>query len=201
MRNKTVNVLMFTVGAAIGSAVTWKLLKRKYEEIAREEIESVKQVFSEMYKKEKEDTSGEESEDDSEEDEWLEETDEECDLNWDKESIETHKEYVNIANQYKGSQESTLREAIDSLTPYIIEPEEFDEMGYETVSLYYYNDDILATEDGEVVDNIDSVVGLEAIDVFGEIDDYAVYVRNPRLRTDYEILRSAGNFEESVDDE
>ena len=36
---------IFAVGAAIGSAVTWKLVKTKYEKIADEEIESVKEVY------------------------------------------------------------------------------------------------------------------------------------------------------------
>ena len=39
------NVLIFAAGAAIGSAVTWKLIKTKYEQIANEEIESVKEFF------------------------------------------------------------------------------------------------------------------------------------------------------------
>ena len=46
MNNKVVNVLMFAAGAAVGSVVTWKLVKTKYEQIARDEIASVKEVFS-----------------------------------------------------------------------------------------------------------------------------------------------------------
>ena len=38
-------VFIFAVGAAIGSAVTWKLVKTKYEKIANEEIESVKEIY------------------------------------------------------------------------------------------------------------------------------------------------------------
>ena len=45
MKDTLNNVLIFAVGAAIGSAVTWKLLKTKYERIAQEEIDSVKEVF------------------------------------------------------------------------------------------------------------------------------------------------------------
>ena len=38
-------VLLFTAGAAIGSAVTWMLVKTKYEKIAQEEIDSVKEEY------------------------------------------------------------------------------------------------------------------------------------------------------------
>lgn len=38
-------VAIFAVGAAIGSAVTWKYVKTKYEQIAHEEIESVRDVY------------------------------------------------------------------------------------------------------------------------------------------------------------
>ena len=40
------NLFIFATGAAIGSLVTWKLLKTKYQQIANDEIESVKSVFS-----------------------------------------------------------------------------------------------------------------------------------------------------------
>ena len=48
MNSKFINVLMFAAGAAIGSVVTWKFVKTRYEQIAQEEIDSVKQAFSEM---------------------------------------------------------------------------------------------------------------------------------------------------------
>ena len=38
MKNALINLAMLAVGAAIGSAVTWKLVKTKYERIAQEEL-------------------------------------------------------------------------------------------------------------------------------------------------------------------
>ena len=46
MKCKFINVLMFAVGAAIGSAVTWKVVKAKYEKIVQEEIDSIKEAFA-----------------------------------------------------------------------------------------------------------------------------------------------------------
>ena len=45
MKSKFINVLMFAVGAAIGSAVTWKIVKTKYDRIVQEEIESIREAF------------------------------------------------------------------------------------------------------------------------------------------------------------
>ena len=39
-------IFAFSLGAAAGAAVSWKLLKTKYEQIAQEEIDSVKEVYS-----------------------------------------------------------------------------------------------------------------------------------------------------------
>ena len=48
------SVLIFTAGAVIGSLITWKLVKTKYENIANEEIASVKETFSKYNKCENE---------------------------------------------------------------------------------------------------------------------------------------------------
>ena len=39
------NLLFFITGAAIGSVVTWKLIEKKYKDIADEEIASVIETF------------------------------------------------------------------------------------------------------------------------------------------------------------
>ena len=46
MNSKLVNAMMFAAGAVIGTAATWQYWKTKYEKIAQEEIESVKEAFS-----------------------------------------------------------------------------------------------------------------------------------------------------------
>ena len=45
MRNKALFSLAFIIGTVTGSVVTWYLLKDKYEALAQEEIDSVKEVF------------------------------------------------------------------------------------------------------------------------------------------------------------
>ena len=46
MKGTLSKVLIFAAGAAVGSVVTWKICKNKYETLAQEEIDSVKEVFS-----------------------------------------------------------------------------------------------------------------------------------------------------------
>ena len=67
MINDTIkNLLIFTTGAAIGAAVTWKLLKTKYEQIAQDEIDSVKEVFARRFEEGSEDIDESDDEDSDE---------------------------------------------------------------------------------------------------------------------------------------
>ena len=59
MKTTLSNFIIFATGAAIGSVVTWKIVKTKYEQIAKEEINSVKEVFSKKEAELKYDHSGE----------------------------------------------------------------------------------------------------------------------------------------------
>ena len=46
MRKSVKAAFIFSAGAAVGSILTWKLIKTRYERIVQEEIDSVKAVFS-----------------------------------------------------------------------------------------------------------------------------------------------------------
>ena len=48
-------VLLFVSGACVGSVVTWKLIEKKYQQIAQEEINSVKEALGYFDLGEKED--------------------------------------------------------------------------------------------------------------------------------------------------
>lgn len=52
MNNGVTAFVAFVIGVAAGSVLTWKLLKTRYEQMAQEEIESVKETFSRAYKEE-----------------------------------------------------------------------------------------------------------------------------------------------------
>ena len=44
------SALIFAAGAATGSVASWCLLKKKYEQFAQEQIDSVKEVYSKREK-------------------------------------------------------------------------------------------------------------------------------------------------------
>lgn len=186
MRNNLIKVFLFTAGAAVGSAVTWKLLKTKYEQIAQEEIESIREYYSDKYKTNKEESG---------DDDMDEEPDEEA-------TEEDYEEYTRLTNEYAGSEKKQTSDVLHDIRPYIIDYEEFGEIpDYEEVVCYFYADGVLATEDGEPIGNIDDVIGLEALKHFGDFAENAVFVRNDRLRADYQILMSAQNYAGDDDDE
>ena len=79
--------------------------------------------------------------------------------------------------------------------PYVIKPEEFGEFEeYETISLTYYADQVLADDNNEPVEDVEETVGFASLGHFGEYEDDSVFVRNDRLKCDYEILLDSRNY-------
>lgn len=187
MSSKGMAFLAFIVGAGMGSVCTWKLLKRKYELIAQEEIDSVKAAYAtrEIGKGFVEGFRDglKVAEDRTQKDE--------DDVDF--------KNYASIIQKegytdYSRSVEEKKGEAFVE-KPYVISPEEFGEFEeYEKISLTYYADEVLADENDEEVDDVDEIVGEESLNHFGEYEDDSVFVRNDRLKCDYEILLDQRNY-------
>lgn len=186
-------VMAFAVGVATGSLTTWHLLREKYKKLAQEEIDSVKIAFSRNRATESK-TEDSNVHDDSAPD--------------DSDPENNKPDVVEYARQihglgytkYAGSSEGESEEeqpplVTDRVTtdntrpPYIITPEQFGEFDdYERVTLWFYSDHILADENEEVIEDVDDIIGAESLNHFGEYDDDSVYVRNDRLKIDYEVL-------------
>lgn len=174
MNNSLNNFVMLAIGAVIGSAVTWKITKTKYERIAQEEIDSVKKVFS--VKKDNNKTEEKEEEN----------------IIVDN---ETKNEYAAKIKECGYSSEEEDEEYMEK--PYVISPDEYDELGYKTVSLEYFEDDgVLLDERGKIIKNAKELIGIDPSDHFGEYEEDSVFVRNDRLKTDYEILKCKGCYSE-----
>ena len=67
------------------------------------------------------------------------------------------------------------------------------EEDYTKVSLTYFADGILADECGEIVDDVEEIIG-DGLDHFGEYEDDSVFVRSDAKRCDYEILKDLRDF-------
>ena len=52
----------------------------------------------------------------------------------------------------------------------------------------------MAYEDGELVDAADAIIGEGSLERFGEYEEDSVFVRNDRLKCDYEILLEPRKF-------
>ena len=82
--------------------------------------------------------------------------------------------------------------------PYVISPNDFGELdGYETISLTYYANGVLTDDQDNIIDNVDEVIGMEALSHFGEYEDDSVFVRNDERKCDYEILLDYRSYEDS----
>lgn len=188
--NKLANLVIFAAGAAIGSVVTWKLVKTKYEQIAQEEIDSVKEMYSSRTTINNETT---------EENEESEEDPDAADLEEYENKI-AENGYTNYSNkkEEKGGTD-TMTNNDGQFGPYVISPDQFDENpDYDVVSLTYYADKVLTNEMDEVIEpgEIDTLIGLDSLETFGEYEDDSVFVRNDEIKTDFEILLDERNFYE-----
>ena len=198
------NFFTFVTGLVIGSVVTYVIVKDKFEKIAQEEIDSVKEVFGrrveketdkkveKIAKKEVEKIRKEYNEYDNltknytsysknETEENVEEDEEVCENNEDRVELDE------------------IERASDYDRPYIIEPQEFGALdGYSLITLYHYSDNVLADDCDELVEDLDDVVGEDYASHFGEYEDDCVYVRNDRLKADYEICRDLRKYSDVV---
>lgn len=202
---KLSTTIAFVAGAALGGATIWYITKERYARLAEEEINSVKEAYARREgKKEKADKALKR----------YQGTDEEIQEGqtpavtakvMEKGSITEYAERVKNGAPMDYSRTSVPPKAVPQEKPaepetsgehpYVIAPEEFDELGYTAISLTYFADGVLADENGVVVDDVEEIVG-DALDHFGEYEDDSVYVRNDAKRCDYEILRDEREYPE-----
>ena len=191
------NLLFFVAGAAIGSIATWKLIEKKYKDLADEEIESVIETFKNRRPRMTKDE--------------VKETVEKVINKW-KEPKETVEDIV-AAEGYSIENEEEIDEDdesnyivnvdndndIEVVTPYVITPEQFGEYNeYGTKTLTYYADNVLTDEIDNPITSEEMVtmIGPDALDHFGEYEDDSVYIRDEMNEMDYEILKSEKKFSE-----
>lgn len=177
-----IDLVIFLAGAAIGSAATWLCLKKHYEKISQEEIDSVKATFSKKKEKVVSESINTEQEN-----------------NQFKANIDKLKpdlvEYATKIREQKYTTDINKGDEPMKNKPYVISPDEYgeyeddDESNYDLISLSYYSDGVLADDDDDVIENADDIVGKDFESHFGEYEEDSVYIRNDRLKCDYEILK------------
>ncbi len=173
--NKTLtNLFIFATGAAIGSVVTWKLVKDKYARLAMEEVEAMREYYAKC-------THGDAEPEEPAENAGV--------ITGVPEYTEQERvDYANLAGLYNKDKEGG---AVMVQKPEVITPGEFGEYGYPTASLTLYADGVLENEYFDVIppEDIDDMIGLDSLNHFGDYEEDSVFVRNHRLETDFEILK------------
>ena len=171
MSNGIKYFVTFALGAAAGSVAAWALLKPKYQQMAKEEVEEVR----EYYRKKEEATDNT--------DKNPEEENRSMDL----------REYEALTKSYT-EQEGGSEEMKDA--PYVITPEEFaSDDEYQSESLTLYACGTLTDDFDNPIEDVPAMVG-DALDHFGEYEDDSVFVRNDRYKCNYEILKDVRTFED-----
>lgn len=176
-------LLAFLAGVGVGVGASWRYLKKYYSDIADEDIASVKREWA---RKEAQDPNPKKDEDFDE-----------------KEAAEYAEEVSRLGYNNKSEAEN-VNAAVSAYNradaPYVIPPEEFGEVdGYDQITLWHHEDGVLADENDERVEDVGRAVGDDYADHFGEYDDNAVYIRNDRLKVDYEILLAPRKYSEVLE--
>ena len=194
---RLLNFVVLTLAASTGFYLGWMYSKKRYENLADDEVASIKKMMEDRYgtkdipAKEKSVKAVEDT------------TKKDIPVGVVKTSIKELKKkegYKDYAKQYQGEASDKripgspdndmviIAEGVRPDKPYIITPEDFSESNFESITLFYYADKVLADDDYNVILNIEELIGEGSLESFGMYEDDSVHVRNDILGIDYEIL-------------
>lgn len=159
--------LTFAAGGAAGFFVANKLMKQKYEQLVQDEIDSVKAAFRKDHP--------------------LPE----------KKSKPTEKERKEYSQHIAKLGYTEEKKPSPKQEPHVISPDEFgDQDDYDEISLTYYADGTVTDDNDRAMseDEIEETIGKDSLTHFGEYEDDSVFVRNDRLKADYEILMDQRSY-------
>lgn len=195
--NKLLPIATFVGGAVIGAIVGWGAHKKKYEDQLETETESIRKAYEKKYVKiSKADLPKVEDTAYMSEEEFKD---------YVNKRVEAKKEYNKITAQYQPEGEvvtpdMTLEERA-AAQPELIYADDYGEEQdtgetYDCVELLWFKDDRLATDAEMELMDVATTVGWDAIAQFDKTGLSTVYVRNHRLKIDYEVFKYDGTYEE-----
>lgn len=192
MNNTLSKFLIFAAGAVVGSAVTWKYIMSKYEVVEENYETEIEEAVEEVEPVVEENT---------EEPEPIAKPKDKPDIFEYARKLQDmeYTNYSNVENDKEGATTNVIKHK-EIKEPYVISPAEFGSLDdYDTISLNYYADGVLADDMDEVIDDVDGTVGYDALTRFGEYEDDSVFVRNEDLKVDYEILLDLRMYSDIVE--
>lgn len=170
-------IVVFIAGAGIGAAVTYKVVSDRYEQIIQQEVDSVKEAFSNRKEK----------------------TEEIADEEGTEEPIDKEV-YDSIVKESGYAVDTGKKEDEKMDKPYVISPSEYGDSDYAMLSLTYFLDGTVLNERDKIVSNVTELIGDDYANHFDEYEDDpdTVYVRNDRLGIDFEVLRDYREYSEVI---
>lgn len=175
----TGHIIALVTGAAIGSAVTYKITKDKFAKLFDKELENMREYYLGLKQ-----SLG--IYDSDEKEEPIQEVESEKPSVIDAETIITN---FNYSVYQESGEEGLVRKNAERYKPYIIPPDLFgNDDSYDTETLTYYSDGVLTDDQDNPIEDIQGMIGNDSLMHFGEYEPDAVYVRNDRLKIDFEIL-------------
>lgn len=184
MKNILSKLFIFATGAAAGSLVTYHFVKSRCEQEANEVIKEMKEYYTHKY-------------DGPQQSEPCEDKSEEIDSDTEsKTDIAVEDYHETLVEAGYTTYNKIRKEEVEKVEkPYVIMPEEFGEIdGYETISLTLYADGVLTDDFDDPIEDVEHTVGKDSLTHFGQYEDDSVFVRNDRLKCDYEILADYRNY-------
>lgn len=182
MGKKLTYLAVFALGIATGVGASWKIINDRYNTLIDEELKSLREVFN----KKEEVVTEEES---------IDEPDEDCSTPASK----LINNYKSLAKKYSEEKASEKEEDMVVDKPYVIAPFDFGEFDdYETITLSYYADKVLADESDNIIEDVDSMIGYESLRHIGDYEEDVVHVRNDSTKCDYEICRDVRKYSDVV---
>lgn len=168
MNKGVIGVIFFMAGGAAGFLAANKLMKDKYEQLVQDEIDSVKDAFRKEHP-----------------------------LPEEKSQKPTEKERTAYSQYTAKLGYTEEKKPAPIQTPYVISPDDFGTQdGYDEISLTYYADGTVTDDSDHAMsdDEIEETIGKDSLNHFGDYEPDSVFVRNDRLKADYEILADPRSY-------
>ena len=201
MNKSVVFFLGIGAGGIIGGVVGFFLAKKKYENLADEEVKSVKDTFSKYFEHDKVKEDKPNHMPVPETSSVVQEEHKDTPI------VDYSARYQSTINGYSSSVPNERNKlpgtsvvSGDPANIFIITPKEFNESEYNAVTLFYYKDGVLSNDNYEPLNAVEitSIIGDQALDSFGTYGTDSVYVQNDNNKTVYEIILEDDNYTDIV---
>lgn len=181
--------IIFVSGVAVGAGSAVLIVRKKYADKAESEIKEMRDYYDNLIKEVND--SKKRVEEIKQADEIIKE---QGYVSYDTMSREEVNKRVRDISEKAIQKEAPKDDYPEA--PFVITEPDFseEELYFEKVCADYYLDDGALVDENEELINVDDCIGLENLDRFLSSTEGVMYIRNPRLATDYEVTKVGGKY-------